>query len=145
MAEETLGKLAAATASTVRQRGWKEFVDRTRGASDLSDGVAALPHKAARLLEHLRRRGAPVLTKSAQWGPGKCDEAMHRGPHKSSHDEREFVFEEILDFCGQGFWAVLPYSSVRDWPNLCISPLGVVQYPNAIVALASLWITVFRA
>ena len=108
MAEETLGKLAAATASTVRQRGWKEFVDRTRGASDLSDGVAALPHKAARLLEHLRRRGAPVLTKSAPWGPGKCDEAMHRGPHKSSHDEREFVFEKNWTFAARALGLSCP-------------------------------------
>ena len=51
---------------------------------------------------------------------------MSRGPHKSAHEERAFVFEEILDFCGQGYWAVLPYSHVHNWKDLHISPLGVV-------------------
>ena len=126
MAEDTLGKLAAGTACTVRQQGWKKFVQTTRGASNLSDGVSELPHKAARLLEHLRRRGANIITATAPWGVERCDDAMQRGPHQSAHDEREFVFEEIMDFCQQGYWAVLPYSYVRNWTNLRVSPLGVV-------------------
>jgi hypothetical protein len=48
------------------------------------------------------------------------------GTHKSSHDGRAFVFEEILDFCNQGYWAVLPYTAVRQWQGLRIFPLGVV-------------------
>ena len=51
---------------------------------------------------------------------------MSRSPHKSAQEERAFVCEEILDFCAQGYWAVLPYSAVRRWKNLRISPLGVV-------------------
>ncbi|KAI2499709.1 hypothetical protein MHU86_14790 [Fragilaria crotonensis] len=51
---------------------------------------------------------------------------MLRGPHKSSHEHRDFVFTEILDFCTQGYWAVLPYDEVKDWRNLRLSPLGVV-------------------
>ena len=51
---------------------------------------------------------------------------MSRGPHKSARGERDFVFAEILDFCAQGYWAVLPYEVVKDWPNLRVSPLGVV-------------------
>ena len=51
---------------------------------------------------------------------------MMRGPHKSAKEERAFVCEEILDFCSQGYWAVLPYSEVRLWKDLRISPLGVV-------------------
>lgn len=58
----------------------------------------------------------------------ECDAAMHRGLHKSAHDERDFVFKEILDFCSQGYWAVLPYEAVRDWPELRLSPLGVVPH-----------------
>ena len=51
---------------------------------------------------------------------------MARGSHKSAHEERDFVFDEIRDFCAQGYWAVLPYEVVRSWANLRISPLGVV-------------------
>ena len=92
----------------------------------MAPDVANLPHKAARLLEHLRKRGAAVLTKTAPWSPEQCDEAMRRGPHKSAYDETEFVCTEILDFCRQGYWAVLPYHLVRHWMGLRISPLGVV-------------------
>ena len=32
----------------------------------------------------------------------------------------------MLDFCAQGYWAVLPYDAVRQWEGLRILPLGVV-------------------
>jgi hypothetical protein len=125
-AEETLGKLACATAHTVRIRGWSTFVTEARGTSNLSDDVGMLPHKAARVLDHLRKRGASVLTATQPWGHAACDAAISRGPHKSAFEEAQFVCEEILDFCQQGYWAVLPYDSVRHWTGLRISPLGVV-------------------
>lgn len=62
----------------------------------------------------------------APWGVGRCDDAILRGPDTSAHDERTFVFTEMLDFCAQGYWAVLPYAAVRSWQGLRISPLGVV-------------------
>ena len=101
-------------------------MERARGPSNLATGVASVPHKARRLLSHLRRRVASVLTSTAPWGAARCDEAIRRGPHKSAQEERAFVCDEILDFCAQGYWAVLPYSEVRDWRNLRVSPLGVV-------------------
>jgi hypothetical protein len=67
-----------------------------------------------------------VITATEPWGPVRCDDAMARGPHKSAREETTFVCEEILDFCVQGYWAVLPYTHVREWPGLRISPLGVV-------------------
>lgn len=33
---------------------------------------------------------------------------------------------EMLDFCAQGYWAVLPYQHVRQWQGLRISPMGVI-------------------
>jgi hypothetical protein len=37
----------------------------------------------------------------------------------------------------QGFWIILPYSTVKDWPTLRLSPLGVVpqreRRPRTIV------------
>ena len=34
--------------------------------------------------------------------------------------------EELLDFCEQGYWTVLPFSAICDLPDLRLSPLGVV-------------------
>ena len=39
---------------------------------------------------------------------------------------RAFACAEILDFCQQGYWAVLPYALVRQWVNLRVSPQDVV-------------------
>jgi hypothetical protein len=63
---------------------------------------------------------------TAPWTRQQRDDALRRGPHKSSQSEREFVSAEMVDFCRQGYWMVLPYSTVAAWPMLRISPLGVV-------------------
>jgi hypothetical protein len=60
------------------------------------------------------------------WTRARCSAAVNRGSHQSAHHEREFVAEEILDFCTQGYWLVLPYDVAVDIPGLRISPLGVV-------------------
>ena len=39
---------------------WQEYVDRSRDASDFHPNTRQLPHPAAHLLDHLRKRGAPV-------------------------------------------------------------------------------------
>ena len=88
--------------------------------------VRNLPHRASRLLQHLRTRGASVPTKSAPWSRDQCDPAVARGPHQSSQLEREFVAEEMLDFCLQGYWIVLPYAVATTLKGVRISPLGVV-------------------
>ena len=124
--EETLGKLARAVSLRVRSEGWHKVVTSLRGPSNITPEVGAIPHKAARLLSHMRKRGASVMMATAPWGPERCDAAVARGPHKSARDERTFVLEEILDFCQQGYWIVLPYSEVRNLPGLRISPIGVV-------------------
>jgi hypothetical protein len=63
---------------------------------------------------------------TSPWSSERRTQALARGPHKSSQREREFVSEEMLDFCRQGYWLVLPYAEVAGWPHLRISPLGVV-------------------
>ncbi|KAI2510214.1 hypothetical protein MHU86_4246 [Fragilaria crotonensis] len=125
-AEASLGKLAEETERCVRSAGWRCVVSDLRGHSNISAGVRNLPHKAARLLDHLRRRGAAVPMATLPWSDDTKRRAVVRGPHRSSDGEREFVAKEMLDFCRQGYWLVLPYSVVKDWPNLRISPLGVV-------------------
>jgi hypothetical protein len=125
-AEQTLGKLATHYASQVRTLGWQQAMLRHRGRSNVNQEVRHLPHRASRLLHHLGRRGASVALSSAPWDQTHRDAAATRGPHKSSLGEREFVSQEMIDFCQQGYWIVLPYSVVSEWPGLRISPLGVV-------------------
>ena len=127
VAEQTLGKLARATADRIRVEGLEQYIVRARGTSNLTDGVRQLPHRAARLLDHLRKRWASVVTSSEPWTVTECESAKQQGPHKSSHLDREFVSEEMLDFCRQGYWMVLPYYCVQHWRGLHVSPLGVVS------------------
>jgi hypothetical protein len=70
----------------------------------------------------------PVST--APWTLAQKQKAISRGSHKSSQGKREFVHGKIHDFCQQGYWIVLPFSVVQDWPALRISPLGVVPQRN---------------
>ena len=69
----------------------------------------------------------------------ECENAMQRRPHKSSHLEREFVSEEMLDFCRHGYWMVLPYDCVRHWKGLQIPPW--MSFPSETAGHASLWTT----
>ena len=63
---------------------------------------------------------------TAPWDEARRRHAIVRGPHKSSHGERQFVCAEMLNFCTQEYWIVLPYNDVADIPALRISQLGVV-------------------
>ena len=125
-AEETLGKWAAAAKAKLDAAGWEELVRSARGTSQLSDGVKRLPHKAGRLLDLLRRKGATAPMRNAPWTHEQILAAASRGSHKSARDHTEFVCEELVDFCRQGYWTVLPLSAVEHWPSLRLSPLGVV-------------------
>ena len=100
-AEIALGKLARSSCDVLRRLGWRRTVEALRGASNVSGGVARLPHKAARFVNYLRRHGAPVRTTTAPWLRAQRDAAIARGTHQLSHGEREFVATEMLDFCGQ--------------------------------------------
>lgn len=123
---EELGKWVHRATAALVQVGWNRTCDVMRGRSDLHPDIGSLPHKAAPLLDRIRRNGAPAVMQSAPWTAELLDERMERGCHQSAHGSEEFVMEEFLDFCQKGFWMVLPYECVRDLPGLRLSPLGVV-------------------
>jgi hypothetical protein len=106
------------------------MVSEQRGISNLTKTVGSLPHKAARLLKMLRQKGAGVLTSTPPWTQAQIDRAAHRGAHRSAAEYTEFVAEELLEFCEQGYWIVLPLLTVRSWPGVRLSPLGVVPQRN---------------
>jgi hypothetical protein len=112
--ERTLGKLAKRNGKLYYDRGWNALVRGARGRSNMSETVGKLPHTAARYLDHLRKRGAGVWTTTTPWELSRRDQAVARGAHQSAHLDRDFVLEEMLDFCTQGYWIILPYEVVRD-------------------------------
>ncbi len=133
----TIGKFAQHFAHQVATLGWDAFVSSRRGPSDLHPHVRHLPHPAHRLLDHLRLCGAPVLLATPPLSLAAKDAFMARGAHKSAHDHTHFLHDEFATMIAQGFWVVLPYSTVWDWPSLRLSPLGVVpqreRRPRTIV------------
>ena len=130
-AENTLRKYAMSAANKLATMGdWCTFVLTERGHPDLATTVATLPYKAARLLEHLRRRGASVPITTEPWTPERLRQAAHRGSHQSAKQDIEFVCTEMLEFCAQGFLTVLPLHVALLLPNLRLSPLGTVPQRN---------------
>jgi hypothetical protein len=109
--ETQLGKLANGYARRLQELGWTDFVASARGRSNINEAVAILPHRAAQLLSHLSKRGASVPTLIAPWSKRRKDDAIQRGPHQLSQGERKFVAKELLNFCEQGYWIVLPYNA----------------------------------
>ena len=93
----------------------------------MADGVKAIPHKAARLLDYLQQKGAGVDDANPPVDKDlSSTSCASRLPQVGVRDHAEFVCEELLEFCAQGYWVVLPLSVVQDWPNLRLSPMGVV-------------------
>lgn len=124
-------KYAQQVAANLERVGdWTAFVLEAHGRPDLAKTVEHLPHKASRLLEHLRRRGASVPVATAPWDLARLCRAATRGSHKSAKGEVEFVCGEMLEFCDQGFWTVLPLHVALRLPHLRLPPLGVVPQRN---------------
>ena len=60
------------------------------------------------------------------WTTSQLDAAVHRGPHQSSHQYSDFLRDELADMVDRATWLVLPYALLRHFPNLRVSPMGVV-------------------
>ena len=63
---------------------------------------------------------------SPEWSPARRQAAIDRGSHASATKYLPFVKEKMVDMIDKRYWVVLPYSQVKDIPNLRLSPLGVV-------------------
>jgi hypothetical protein len=123
---DDLGKYAAVSASVLNDKGWESLVVQTRGRSNLQDSIGKVQHPAARLLDHYRKVGAPILMKTAPWSLSRRDTAVKRGCHPSATEYKTFLRGEMTEMVRRGQWMVLPYSAVRHLPDLRISPPGVV-------------------
>ena len=116
----TIGKFAALFARQISNWGWRTFVHSRRSTSDINPAVATLAHPAARLLNHLRLRGAPVVLQPPPppLSPTQHAILMSRGPHKSAFDHLAFLSQEFQGMITQGFGVVIPYTNWCHWKNL---------------------------
>jgi hypothetical protein len=104
---------------------FSDLCTRHRGPSCLST-FESLPHPASSFLASLRSRGAPAVQHTKLWSLERRDQAAARGPHQSTHEHIDFTRQEFSEMIEAGQWLALPYSAVRDLPNLRLSPTGVV-------------------
>ena len=125
---DRLGKLVClAAASLASATSWESFITLQRGPSNLQADIALhTNHPAGPYLDRLCPLGAPVLQTSAPWTHDSISRALARGSHKSAFSHLEFLREEMADMIEQGYWTILPYSTVSHLPHLRLSPLGIV-------------------
>jgi hypothetical protein len=122
-----LGKLALACASELARHGWPRFFDKQQQYHSISSSVRSLPHPFAPMLHRYATRGVPAPSIAPPWSRQQKDMAALRGPHPSAaYVYDDFLKQEMVDMARMGYWMVLPYSSVRDLPQLKIAPCGVV-------------------
>ena len=125
---DRLGKLILiAAARLASATSWEAFVTTTRGPSNLQHHIATRTlHPAGAYLDRLRPRGAPVLQTTKPWSRTEISVALARGSHQSAFSHLEFLRDEMADMIDQGYWTILPYSTVLNLSHLRLSPLGIV-------------------
>jgi hypothetical protein len=77
---EDLGEYIARDAKCLEEVGFENLVAMRRQQSDFYPDVQKLRHKAARFLDHLRKRGANVALSTPPWDEERLDEMMDRPP-----------------------------------------------------------------
>jgi hypothetical protein len=127
---DNLSEYIVRDSSRLLDVGFEQLVAERRKCSNFHPGVKALNHKAARLLDHLHKRGASVTLSSPPWDEVHLESTIQRGPRKSATEYVDFLCEELLDFVQKGFWMVLPVKLLRTYKTLYkrlrVSPMGVV-------------------
>lgn len=100
-------------------------MDEFRGPSYLSANLDEIDHPAADLLREWRDHGVPAEMNTPDWTDAQRDEAAQRGCHHSATEHAEFLRDEMAEFIESRFFAVLPYSKVRQLQELRLSPAAV--------------------
>ena len=104
---------------------WEEFVDLVHGRSYLAQTIDHIEHPARKLLQDYLDNGAPVIVNEPPWSPERIQECIRRGAHPSAIEHKDFLRDEMADFCERGFWAVLPLEAVEHLEQLKLSPSAV--------------------
>ena len=83
---DNLGKYALASESLLKVQGWEILVVNTKGHSNLQDNIGSIPHPSARILNHYRNMGAPIMMKTALWSWSQRDADIKSGCHPSANE-----------------------------------------------------------
>ena len=105
---------------------WPEFVKRVQNHLCLHHHIQNLPHPAVKYLGQLQTIRVPIHCLTPEWTLNCHNDATCRGSHQSASQCLAFLESEIADMIQKGYWVALPYSVVKDLPNLWLSPMGVV-------------------
>jgi hypothetical protein len=120
-----LGKCIAHDVALLNKLGWKRFVAARRSRKDLAE-MHNINHPAKRLLLLYKNQGVPAKVTTPPWSPERIRQALSRGPHRSCRDHMNFLSEEFVSMIQKGQWTILPYSAVKEFINLRVSPPGVI-------------------
>ena len=124
---DALGKLIVETRVRFhRAASIEDFVKASRQPPDLHPRIGEINHPAATLLESYYREGVPIALASPPWTQEHKNQVLLRGPHKSARDHIDFVRLEFEEYVRKGFWTILPAADVLHFPELRLSPMGVV-------------------
>ncbi len=126
--DDKLGTLVSELVATLESCStWAEFVGKVHGRPYLAASIDEIDHPAKPLLQELRDKGVPVVVDSSKWSQEYLEQCFARGPHPSAEEHKWFLRDEMADFAGKGFWAILPYDLVKDLPDLKCSPVAVKE------------------
>jgi hypothetical protein len=92
-----------------------------RARKDLTN-MHGINHPAKRLLLSYKNPGVPVKVTTPHWSPERIREAIARGPHRLCREYTKFLSEEFVYMIQKGQWTILPYSAIKDFTHLCMSP-----------------------
>ena len=110
-----------------KAESWEQFVNEVHGPPHLRPNLDRHEHPAGALLHQYQLHGVPVLMAGEPPSPADLDAKIERGAHQSARLHGPFIRQEMSEFIKSGYWVVLPYSQVRDLPDLHLSPLGVKE------------------
>jgi hypothetical protein len=86
---------------------WEEFIAHCKDPQgDLHPAVKTMPHRAAHLLDTLRRTGATVAMKTEPWSRQLKVEALKRSSRQSANLHQEFLCEDFVDMIHKGQWVL---------------------------------------
>jgi hypothetical protein len=68
----------------------------------------------------------PVKVTTQAWSPARIQQALSRGAHRSCRDYTEFLSQEFVEMIQKNQWTILPFSVVKQFKDMRLSPPGVV-------------------
>jgi hypothetical protein len=68
----------------------------------------------------------PVKVTTQAWSPSRIQQALSRGAHRSCRDYTEFLSQEFVEMIRKNQWTILPFSVVKQFKDMRLSPPGVV-------------------